>query len=263
MRTYKITLSYDGRSYAGWQTQSNGVTVQKTLENALSKIFCEEILIEGSGRTDAGVHALGQVASFRQMNDRPVLAMDKLLIALNTILPPDIRIHRARVMPESFHARYNAKGKEYHYHVFNTPFMPALWAGRAWWLWSPLNLRAMREAAKYLVGEHDFTSFTVSTRYERGSMVRHLHRITISAADVPDGDSTRFGAGPGGKLLTFKYKGGGFLFRMVRCLTGTLVAVGQGKLQPQDVRRILKARDRRLAAVTAPPDGLYLVRVFY
>ncbi len=262
MRTYKLTLSYDGRPYAGWQTQDNAVTVQKTIENTLSKILCEKILIEGSGRTDAGVHALGQTASFRQTNDRPLIQPHKLVVALNTILPPSIRVQRVQLASDDFHARFSATGKEYHYHIYNGPVMPAHWDGRAWWLWQPLNVRAMREAARHLVGKHDFTSFTVSTRYERTTMVRDLHRITLSESPLRAGDSGRFSAGRG-KLLTFKYKGGGFLFRMVRCLTGTLVAVGQGKLQPGDVKKILKARDRRLAAMTAPADGLYLVKVFY
>jgi len=262
MRTFKITISYDGRPYSGWQTQNNGVTVQKTIELALSKILCEEILIEGSGRTDAGVHALGQVASFRQKNDRPVVNPEKMIIALNTVLPTTIRIHRVQVVANDFHARFMAKGKEYHYLIFNTPFMPALWDGRALWLWQPLDVRAMRRAAKHLVGKHDFSSFTVTTRYERSTMVRDLHRITIKETPISAGDSAHFGAQKG-NLLTLKFKGGGFLFRMVRCLTGTLVSVGLGKLSPDDVKRILKAKDRRLASVTSPPDGLYLMKVFY
>lgn len=263
MRTYKLTISYDGKPYAGWQTQHDFLTVQKTIEQALKKILAEDIIIEGSGRTDAGVHALGQIASFRQKNERPLIPPDKMRLALNTLLPGDIRIHRVQIAPESFHARYDSIGKEYHYHIYNALFMPAHWQSRAWWLWRPLDVRAMRRAAKYLIGEHDFTSFTLTTPYQRRSMVRNLQRITIVETPVAEADSIHFGAGRGGKLLSLKFKGSGFLFRMVRCLTGTLVAVGRGKLPADEVKRILEAKDRRLAAVTAPPDGLYLVRVFY
>ncbi|MDX2226227.1 MAG: tRNA pseudouridine(38-40) synthase TruA [Verrucomicrobiae bacterium] len=260
MRTYALTIAYDGRDYAGWQCQKNGLAVQQVLEECLGRMFGEKITLHGSGRTDSGVHALGQIASFQQQNQKPDIEVRRMRLALNAILPPAIRILRVRRVKDQFHARFQARGKEYHYYIFNGEVLPPHLAGRVWFVHDPLDLRNMRQAARHLEGKHDFTSFVVNPGYEVGSKVRTITKVQVGVVKTPSGP----GWVPGyGTLLAVRVAGSGFMYKMVRSIAGTLVAVGRGKMTPAEVARVLKARDRRLAHMTAPAGGLYLMRVKY
>jgi tRNA pseudouridine38-40 synthase len=277
MTLWKLTLSYDGTGFHGWQVQPGLPTVQGTLAAALAHITGESVLPQGSGRTDAGVHALGQVASFPL--DAP-LPPENLLRAVNRALPPSIRVLSAEIAPPGFHARHSACGKTYEYRLFESnnhqcicpPFLaPYVWDCR----W-PLALEPMQQAAALLLGTHDFTSFAaadpdltmrrstpatdLSSRPEphRGegeppaaSAPNPIKTITLATVQRENG------------LLIFRIAGSGFLHHMVRNLMGTLVEIGRGAMSVDDLPRILAARDRTLAGPTAPPNGLFLVRVDY
>jgi tRNA pseudouridine38-40 synthase len=256
MTLWKLTLSYDGTPFSGWQVQPGLPTVQGTLASALAQITGETLLPQGSGRTDAGVHALAQVASFSLAAPLPP---ENLLRALNRALPPSIRILSAEIAPPGFHARHSACAKTYEYHLFEAnprericpPFLaPYVWDCR----W-PLTLEPMQQAAALLLGTHDFTSFAASdpdlTTRTSNSAPNPIKTITLSTLHRHDG------------LLLFRITGSGFLHHMVRNLMGTLVEIGRGALAAEDLPRILAARNRTLAGPTAPPNGLFLVSVDY
>jgi tRNA pseudouridine38-40 synthase len=245
LQGHKLTLAYRGTGFSGWQCQPGKRTVQECLETALEKIWGQKISLQGSGRTDTGVHALGQIASFNA--PRRHAAAD-LLRALNANLPPDVRVVTCRLVTPAFHARFDAAGKTYRYLVWNRPVQDPFTLDTHWHVPRPLDLAAMRRAARQLLGEHDFASFTSNPGYERESTVRVMRRASI----------TRSGA-----VLAFHFTADGFLYRMVRNLVGALVKVGLGRITVRDFGHILRSRSRSEAPATAPACGLYLVGVKY
>ena len=244
MTTFKLVLEYDGTQYAGWQRQLNVPTIQAAVEEALAAIAQTRLTIVGAGRTDAGVHAFGQVASFR--TDRG-LSQREWLRALNAHLPADISALSVEAAPDHFHARYSAKGKLYEYHLMNRSERAPLLRERAWMLYKPLNFAAMTEAAACLTGSHDFSSFETAPTDNENPLCRlqqaHLRRQ--------------------GDLIILSFYADRFLKQMVRAMVGTLVEVGQGKRTAADMRTVLAARARVAAGRTAPAHGLYLVKVDY
>lgn len=245
---FKLTIAYDGTNYAGWQVQKSGVGVQQRVEEALGKLFPGAGRLHSSSRTDTGVHALGMVAHVEIPQARFRMPVTKLLLALNAHLPEDIRVLGARRCPANFHARFDAKGKQYRYFLWNHPAMNPLLRQQAWQIPKPLDLTAMRSAARHFIGTHDFKSFAASRNYEVESTVRTLRRCDIKKS---------------GALLTFVIEGDGFLYKMCRGIVGTLAQVGQGKIAATEIKRILATRDRRVAGMTAPAHGLVLWKVFY
>ncbi|MBI3994133.1 MAG: tRNA pseudouridine(38-40) synthase TruA [Candidatus Lambdaproteobacteria bacterium] len=242
-----MLLAYDGTPFQGWQLQHHAPSVQGTLEQALRTVLRHPVRVTGSGRTDTGVHALNQVANFRL----PVAQdLARLQQHLNGLAGPAIAVKALIPVPDTFHARHSARGKLYRYHVFNRAYPPVFARRRAWWLKLPLDIAAMREAAAWLPGEHDFSAFRAAD-CAAASPVRHLRRLALAEGEWEDG------------TLRIELEASGFLQHMARIIVGTLVAVGQGRLAPGDVRRILESRRREQADATAPGHGLHLVRVFY
>ena len=247
-RRFKLTVAYDGTNYEGWQVQKIGTGVQEKVEAALAKLFPSKPRIHSSSRTDTGVHALGMVAHFEAPAAECKMPGRKLALALNAWLPQDIRVQAAARTRTGFHARFDAKGKEYRYFVWNHPAMNPLIRLTAWHVPRALDLSAMRAAVPALVGKHDFQSFAANSGYAKETTVRSLRRCQIRRA---------------GRLLTFIIEGDAFLYKMCRGIVGTLVQVGLGKFPPVEVRRMLDKRDRRVAGMTAPAHGLVLWHVSY
>ena len=244
MPTFKLTIEYEGTAYAGWQRQLNQPTIQAAIEDALRRLTQTKITVIGAGRTDAGVHALGQVASFQSDRD---FSPEEWTRALNAVLPEDISVRSTETVPADFHARYSAHDKLYEYRILNRRERSALDRDRAWHLYGPLDLDTMREAATLLLGRHDFSSFQGHPTDTKD----------------PTCDLKRLDLAKTGDLVRLEAKADRFLKQMVRAIVGTLVEVGQGKRPPQSFKDILAAKDRRQAGKTAPPHGLYLVRVEY
>jgi tRNA pseudouridine38-40 synthase len=243
---YRLTLEYDGRAFEGWQVQAGGRrTVQGVLEEAVGRVAGERVRVVGAGRTDAGVHAEGQVASFELRAEREP---ERLALALNGVLPPDLAVLGAERAPEGFHARYDARAKLYRYEIWNGRSRSPLRRDRSHWVVSPLDLEAMRRAASDLAGRHDFRSFQASGSSVR-STVRTLCRLDLEGQ-----------AGAGLRIVACA---DGFLRHMVRVLAGTLVEVGRGRRDPAGMPALLAARDRAQAGPTAPARALTLVRVDY
>jgi tRNA pseudouridine38-40 synthase len=250
MRNLKIVLVYDGSDFAGWQVQPDSATIQGTLASAIGRVTGEKVLPQGSGRTDAGVHALGQVASCALESPIPV---ENLVKALNDVLPASIRVLEVGEVPLEFHARKSARAKTYRYRIYRSVICPPFLARYVWHHPYPLDENVMQQAATLMIGEHDFTSFT-AVDPERGkgeSGLSNVRRITASGWQRE------------GEELIYTVRGSGFLHHMVRNLVGTFVLVGKGTLQPQHITRILEARDRSAAGATVPAHGLYLVSVEY
>jgi tRNA pseudouridine38-40 synthase len=248
MRNLKVILSYDGAEFSGWQVQPDAVTVQGTLASAIGRITGEKVLPQGSGRTDAGVHALAQVMTFVTESSVPT---ENFLKALNDILPAAVRVLEVTEMPREFHARHSARAKTYRYRVYREAICPPFLARYVWHYPYPLDEGAMARAAALIVGERDFTSFAAVDR-ERGwdeETVSNVRRVFSSAWERT------------GEELVYTVRGSGFLHHMVRNLVGTFILVGKGTLQVEDVTRILEARNRSAAGPTAPASGLYLVNV--
>lgn len=243
-RRIKMILEYAGGNYAGWQFQINALSIQEVVETALGKMLAMESRVMASGRTDAGVHALYQPAS---VDVRTKMSDAEILKGLNSLLPKDIVAKELETAPPGFSVIRDAKEKTYRYTILNSPIRSALEHGRVWWIINRLNVEAMREGAKALLGEHDFTSFR-SASCTAGNPVRNLKGLKIKA----EGDK-----------LHLEFTSSGFLKQMVRNLVGTLVFVGDGKLRPDDVKKILEAKDRQKAGPCAPPEGLCLVDVVY
>lgn len=243
-RNIKLTIEYDGTKYYGWQIQKNKNTVQGTIRDALINLTGEKLILYGAGRTDAGVHARGQVAHFRTFKEMPDYAFAK---ALNTKLPADIVILSSQEMPEEFHAQFDARTKAYSYRILNRPFPPAVDRNYCFWVWHPLDIEKMRQASQYLIGKHDFFSFA-SAHSDRKSTIRCLNFIDISQNNC---------------YITITIEADGFLYHMVRNIVGTLIAVGSGKILPEYVVDILSAKCRALAGPTVPARGLYLEYVHY
>ena len=244
MRRVRLVFQYDGTDYHGFQRQPALPTIQGDLELALNRVLGEEVVVTGAGRTDAGVHALGQVAALDTTNPIP---MCNLLRALNDVLPDAIKLLSAEQVSAEFHPRYDAKGKVYKYRILNRE-VPSPFINRyAWHVPEPLDVPMMRAAADKLAGTHDFAAFCAS-----GSSVEETVR-TVRHADIePEGD-----------LLELRFEADGFLYMMVRIMVGALVQVGLERLSPEEVGRMLDSRDRRRSAPPAPPQGLSLVKVMY
>ena len=253
-----LTISYKGTGYVGWQNQKNGKSVQKTIEKAISKLLRQDVELAGSGRTDAGVHAFGQAATFDATSNsfyanftskgskKVCLNSARFVRAINAYLPSDIYVTSAKEVSENFHARYSAKEKVYEYHlqVGKSPILDGL-VGE---FNQMPNLELIKEAAQILVGTHDFSSFC-SAKAEVSDYVRTINYIKVYMTKADQ--------------IIFEISGNGFLYNMVRIIVGTLYDVGIGKIKPEEVKEILSAKDRTKAGKTAPASGLYLKKVKY
>lgn len=248
MRNLKLTLAYDGTDFAGWQIQPDSPSIQGTLASAIGRVTGEKVLPQGSGRTDAGVHALAQVAT---LQTESVIPAGNFVVALNDILPASIRVLAVEEVAPDFHPRKSARAKTYRYRIYREAICPPLLARYVWHYPYPLDEDAMREAAPLVEGEHDFTSFAAVDPERGREGVSNVRRILSSQWRR---DSSE---------LIYEVRGNGFLHHMVRNLVGTFLLVGKGTLKPGDVTTILKACDRSAAGATAPATGLYLVNVEY
>jgi len=242
--TFKLVIEYDGTAYAGWQRQPTQPTVQAALEETLQPIIQVHVPVIGAGRTDAGVHALGQVASFRT---HKALTPEAWLRALNGLLPADIAVRSVEAVADDFHARYSAKQKLYEYRILARHERSALERSRAWHIREPLDLAAMDQAARPLVGRHDFSSFQGHPTDTDNPVCDLTHLALVQEQD----------------LILLRVQADRFLKQMVRAIVGTLVEVGHGKRDGRTMKDILSERDRRAAGLTAPAHGLYLIRVDY
>jgi tRNA pseudouridine38-40 synthase len=245
MTNFKITIEYDGSAYHGWQRQSSERTIQGEIENALKTMTGNSVAVTGSGRTDAGVHALNQTANFRCAAS---LTPEVFLKGLNSLLSEDIVITSCKIVPENFHARYDVKSKVYHYRILNRTLPAAISRQYAWHIRKKLNLSAMQEALCCIIGSHDFKAFEGSGS-PRVSTVRCIINADLVKAE--------------NDYLVLKIEGDGFLKFMVRNIVGTLVDVGFDKITPHDFKQILISKDRNLAGITAPAHGLFLMDVKY
>jgi tRNA pseudouridine38-40 synthase len=262
MRNIKLILAYDGTGFSGWQVQPDAPTIQGTLASAIGRITGEKVLPQGSGRTDAGVHAMAQVATFQTESGVPA---PNFLVALNDILPAAIRVLEVTEVRAEFHPRKSAKAKTYHYRIYRQAICPPFLANYVWHYPYPLDENAMQKAAPLIEGEHDFTSFAVvdaekganyeghpSTSLRAGSGTRSNIRTIVCSQWQRRGEE-----------FIYEVRGNGFLHHMVRNVVGTFLLVGKGTLKPQDVITILEAKDRSAGGATAPASGLYLVSVEY
>lgn len=246
MPLVRLLVEYDGARYGGWQRQTNADTVQAEIERAVKRVTGEEVAVVGSGRTDAGVHAAGQVAVFETAS---AIAPEKFAAALTNHLPEDISVLESSAAPAGFHPTRHAKRKTYRYVILNRTARPAIERGRVWHVYERLDPEAMKAAALHLVGEHDFAAFTTRECAEKKTTtVRTIHRCEVRAE---------------GARIEIEVEGSGFLHNMVRAIAGTLADVGAGRFGPDEIPEILASRDRRRAGRTAPPQGLTLVRVEY
>lgn len=243
-RRFRLIVEYDGTAYCGWQRQINGPSVQETLEQALCTLTQERVSVTGSSRTDAGVHALGLCAHFDSATRIPA---QKLAFALNTLLPPDIRVRESGLAPEGFHARYSACGKLYRYAFYNARHDCAIGRQYAAHIPLPMDERLMDEEAQALLGTHDFAAFAAS-----GSVAKSTVRTIVGARVTREGER-----------VTLCVMGDGFLYNMVRIIAGTLAEIGTGKRAPGAIARAIETGDRLALGQTAPARGLTLVRVFY
>ena len=244
MRNIKIIIEYDGKDWSGWQKQPNKLNIQGEIERAIEEITGEKVQLIASGRTDAGVHALAQVANFKIEKDIPV---EKIPYALNSKLKKSIRIKSAEEVDEKFHSRYTCKRKTYKYIINNSLQGTAIYRNLQYHFPEKLDEEKMNKGIKYLIGEHDFKSFKASGTSSKSS-VRIIYDANVKRE---------------GEIVTIELTGNGFLYNMVRIIAGTLVDVGIGKIKPEDVKTILEAKDRLKAGKTLPPTGLYLVDVKY
>ena len=269
MRNLKLTLSYDGSEFAGWQVQPGLPTIQGALASAIGRLTGENVLPQGSGRTDAGVHALAQVASFTTASPIPI---DNWLKALNDILPPSIRVLLVAEAAADFHARRSAQAKTYHYRIYRGAICPPFLARYVWHYPFPLQEDRMAEAAGMVVGEHDFTSFAAVDperveRLEKGNYSAHGGEKRNAEGKVTEVTNVRtiFSSAWAleGDELIYTVRGNGFLHHMVRNLVGTFLLIGKGTLTSEDFPRILASHSRSAAGPTAPASGLYLVNVEY
>ncbi len=245
MRNIKCRVTYEGTRYQGWQRQeSSDNTIQGKLEQLISRMCGEKIEIQGSGRTDAGVHSLGQIINF---HTRSEMRTEEMLAYMNQYLPEDIAVVEIQEVSERFHSRLNAKGKQYIYRVWNSTVPNVFWRRYSHTVEQQLDVEAMRTAAGYLLGEHDFKSFT-STKKGKKPTVRNIESIDIRTE---------------GDMLIFTFKGDGFLYHMIRILMGTLLEVGSGERSADSIPQIIAVKDREAAGALVPAKGLVLEKVFY
>ncbi len=245
MRNIKITVEYEGANYSGWQRQKNSEnTIQEKIENSLLKITGEKTAVHGSGRTDAGVHAIGQVANFLTASS---MKTDKLRKALNSELPRDITVISAGEVPEDFHSRVSSKKKTYFYRILNRPSPPALERRTCWFIPDKLDKYSMSAVCPFIVGEHDFAVFA-----NADAKVKTTVR-TVFSAEIKTG----------GDFIIFSIEADGFLKRMVRLIVGTIVRVGKGRLSVEGFGEIIKTGEKTRDVIAAPPQGLFLEKVDY
>lgn len=244
MKRIKLTIAYDGTNYCGWQVQPNGITVEEVVNKALKKLTGEDIQVIGASRTDSGVHALGNVAVF---DTHTTIPPERISYALNQRLPEDIVIVKSEEVAEDFHPRYCDCSKTYEYHILNTRIPIPTKRLTNYFVSYDLDVEKMRKAAGYLIGEHDFVSFC-NVRTDVEDTVRTVTELEI----LKDGEE-----------ITIRISGNGFLYNMVRIIVGTLIRAGRGFYEPEKVKEILEAKDRKAAGVTAPPHGLILAEIRY
>ena len=244
MRNIKLTIEYDGKDFYGWQKQPNKLNIQGEIEKAIYNITKEEVDLIGSGRTDAGVHALGQIANFKTNSN---ISIEKLPLALNSQLKNSIIIKKAEVVDERFHSRYNAKQKTYRYIINNSQCGTAIYRNLEYCFPIELDVEKMKEATKYFEGEHDFKAFKSSGTSGKNS-VRTIYKAIVKKE---------------GERIIIELTGNGFLYNMVRIISGTLLDVGMGKIAPDEIEDIIESKDRQKAGKTLPAHGLYLVEVLY
>ena len=244
MRTIKLTIEYDGKDFNGWQKQPNKLNIQGEIERAIYNITKEEVDLIGSGRTDAGVHAFGQIANFKTNSN---ISIEKMAIAINSQLKNSIVVKKAEEVDERFHSRYNAKRKTYRYVINNTEYGSAIYRNLEYHFPIKLNVENMKEAAKFFEGEHDFKAFKSSGTSGKNS-VRTIYKAEVRTD---------------GERILIELTGNGFLYNMVRIISGTLLDVGLGKIEPSEIEDIINSKDRTRAGKTLPAHGLYLVKVNY
>ena len=245
MRNIKLTIEYDGKKFNGWQRQPDKLNIQGTIEKAIETVTKEPVELNASGRTDAGVHALGQVANFKTNSQIPI---EKIPIAINTNLKRSIRIIKAEEVDERFHSRLSCKKKTYRYIINNSQNGTAIYRNLETHIPMKLNIEKMQEAVKYFEGEHDFKAFKASGTSSKNS-IRTIYKAEV--IQMPN------------EKIYVELTGNGFLYNMVRIIVGTLVDVGVGKLKPEEITNIINSKKRELAGKTLPPQGLYLVNVEY
>lgn len=244
MKRVKLVVAYDGTNYCGWQVQPNGNTIEDELNRHLSELLQEEIKVIGASRTDAGVHALGNVAVFDTMARMPA---DKISYAMNTRLPADIRIQESSEVSEDFHPRFCKTVKTYEYKILNKRFQDPVRRLYSLFYYIPLDVKRMQKAASYMIGEHDFAGLCTH-KPEITNTVRTIYSLDIDKKD---------------DLITIRVRGNGFLYNMIRIIAGTLIRVGNGSFEPEYIMEILEGRDRKKAGETARPEGLTLVKIEY
>lgn len=244
MRNIKLTIEYDGKDFNGWQKQPNKLNIQGEIERAIYNITKEEVDLIGSGRTDAGVHAFGQIANFKTNSN---ISIEKMAIAINSQLKNSIVVKKAEEVDERFHSRYNAKRKTYRYVINNTEYGSAIYRNLEYHFPIKLNVENMKEAAKSFEGEHDFKAFKSSGTSGKNS-VRTIYKAEVRTD---------------GERILIELTGNGFLYNMVRIISGTLLDVGLGKIEPSEIEDIINSKDRTRAGKTLPAHGLYLVKVNY
>ena len=244
MRNIKLIIEYDGKGFNGWQKQPNKPNIQGEIENAIERITGEKVELYASGRTDAGVHAIAQTANFKTNSN---ISIEKLCLAINSQLKSSIVIKEATEVDENFHCRYNCKGKKYRYVINNSLNGSAIYRGLEYHMPIKLDVEKMKKAVKYFVGTHDFKAFKSSGTSSKSS-VRQIYTAEV----IEDGDR-----------IKIELTGSGFLYNMVRIISGTLVDVGLGKIKPEEIKDIIENKDRTKAGKTLPAHGLYLVEVYY
>ncbi|GFN36899.1 tRNA pseudouridine(38-40) synthase TruA [Tepidimicrobium xylanilyticum] len=244
MINIKLTIQYEGTNYCGWQKQKNGNSIQKEIERAIKEVTGENVNLIGSGRTDKGVHAIGQVANFLTNTSIPP---DRIKFALNNILPEDIRIIESEEVNINFHSRYDAIGKRYKYVIYSSQIGNPLYRNFAYHVPFAFDIEEMKKAMKFFIGTHDFSAFMASNSGAK-STIRTIDKFFLEKKD---------------DLMVFTIEGNGFLYNMVRIIIGTLVDVGRKRFKSDEIPHIIKSKNRRFAGHTAPPEGLYLVKVFY
>ncbi|NBI05619.1 tRNA pseudouridine(38-40) synthase TruA [Senegalia massiliensis] len=243
MRNIKLTIEYDGSNYKGWQKQPTEISIQEIIEDAIFKITRDKVKLEASGRTDKGVHAFGQTASFFTNSD---IVKYKLIRGLNSVLPDDISIRKVEEVNSEFHARYYAKGKSYKYIIYNSQVRSPIYRNNAYHVPYKLDMNKFRQNVNMLIGTHDFTSFT-SIKEGTDNKIRTIYSIDIEQKN---------------EVIELTFKGSGFLYNMIRIIVGTLVDVSRGRIK-SNIEEIIDAKNRKRAGITAPSHALYLMEVYY